>query len=199
MAGGGGEVRADGAECLGSGEGAHAAGDQQLATRCLVPSWPGDQRTDLAAAEAWNHYPADGLPKFMDGDTRMSFHVGCDGIVLYDESGAFCAGCEAEGLRTAECEGRQVTPRCLVGCWVATCDGPCSKPLIDWETEDTLHSATRDVIEQWAADEKWVVTPDGQAFCEDDTQAAGVIVAGRIPGQLLLDGNPIVDKEPTVG
>jgi hypothetical protein len=53
-------------------------------------------------------------------------------------------------------------------CWIAQCDGPDAHPLEDGEWEWTLHGETRAEIEKWCGEYGWILTRDGQVFCDED-------------------------------
>jgi hypothetical protein len=69
-------------------------------------------------------------------------------------------------------------------CWTAQCDGPGEHPLEDGEWEWTLHGETRAEVEGWCGAYGWIVTRDGQVYCEDDApeyDTAGLVVTEQVP------------------
>lgn len=104
-------------------------------------------------------------------------------------------GTEAEALRDAKEMDAIGTPELLPDrCWIVGCDGACEIQL-DTEDEGYLyHHTTRAEAEQTVAQYGWILTRDGEAFCQDDApdcSTADLAVIEQIPGQLTLgEGKP---------
>lgn len=82
------------------------------------------------------------------------------------------------------------TGRMEAPCWTARCDGECDGPLEDGEYEWTLHLETRTEIERVCTEYGWIVTRDGQVFCDEcapDCETADRAVTEQVPGQGVID------------
>lgn len=76
------------------------------------------------------------------------------------------------------------------GCWTITCDGECGEGPEDDEYAN-IHCTSRTEAEQYATACDWIVTRDGEVYCEDDApdrSTADLAVTEQIPGQLTIDG-----------